>query len=281
MITPGGMRAATNRSNSTPRLRSSGLSALIAAAALCLASQLSFAQASTPAQPPQAQSPVHKSRTPYKTYNRSAHPQVAAPAPTPEPAPALVVPEPPKWPLNEPAAPASIRWDSLGLHVEATNASLRQILDEVSTTTGAKVEGLQGDERVFGEYGPGPARDVISQILNGSSYNVLMLGDEGQGTPREIILSERTKTGGAPGQTGQTGQAFNRQNPQDDDADQPVEAEEPNQMPNRPPMGQPINQPPGANMTPQQRMLELQRQQMQMQQQQQQNMPVPPPEPPQ
>src|SRR5580692_5045646 len=110
-------------------------------------------------------------------------------------------PDPPKWPLNDAPSPASVKWDSHGLQVDAPNSSLRQILDDVATTTGAKVEGLGPDERVFGDYGPGPARDVLSQILNGSTYNVLMLGDEGQGTPREIILSQRTKAGAQqPGQ---------------------------------------------------------------------------------
>jgi len=276
MMSPRGMQTATIK-RSAPWLRSLGLCALIAAAGVCLASELTFAQEAAPVQAPQAQSPVpvHKPRTPYKTFKKisPAHPQEVAPAL--EPAPAPVVPEPPKWPMNEPPAAASVRWDSLGLHVEASNASLRQILDDVSTATGAKVEGLQGDERVFGEYGPGPARDVLSQILHGSSYNVLMLGDEGQGTPREVILSARTKTGATGQPDQQAGQVYNRQVPQDDDVEQPVEAEEPNQMPVRPPVGQPINQ-PGGNMTPQQRMLELQRQQMQMQQQMQQNQPPPP-----
>jgi hypothetical protein len=144
--------------------------------------------------------------------------------------------------------------------VEASNSSLRQILDDVSTTTGAKVEGMGADERVFGDYGPAPTRDVISQILNGSSYNVLMLGDQGAGTPREIILSARTRGTPQPGQ-----QAY-RPAQQEEDVAEP----EPQEEPNRPVVNQPIapvvNQ-PGQPMTPQQRMLEMQRQQMQMQQQ--------------
>ncbi len=47
------------------------------------------------------------------------------------------------------------------------------------------------DQRIFGAYGPGPARDVLSQLLDGSGYNVLMIGDQGQGTPRRIVLSAR------------------------------------------------------------------------------------------
>jgi hypothetical protein len=227
--------------------------------------------AQTPAKVPSPQSaPGHK----VSQHHTGSPPPAAVPTPVQDPPLAPPVPEPPKWPLNEAPAPPSIRWDSQGLHVEATNSSLRQILDDVSTTTGAKVEGLDVDERVFGSYGPGPTRDVLSQILQGSNYNVLMLGDEGQGTPREIILSARSKSGSQPGQ------ANNRSNPQDEDVE--PEPEEPvvQQQPNRPPQ-QPINQ-PGGPMTPQQRMLEMQRQQMQMQQQQQQNQPIqPPPQPPQ
>jgi hypothetical protein len=157
--------------------------------------------------------------------------------------------------------------------VQASNSSLRQILDEVATTTGAKVEGLGPDERVFGNYGPGPAREVLSQILNGSTYNVLMLGDEGQGTPSEIILSERSKGAG-----NQTAQQAPRPSPDDDDADQVPPQPQPDEPVNRIPMNQPVNQPPGGPMTPQQRMLELQRQQMQMQMQQQQGQPIQPPQ---
>jgi hypothetical protein len=226
--------------------------------------------AQTPAKVPSPESaPSHKPTPHHKVSPAHA---VEAP-PVQDPVLEPPAPEPPKWPLNEAPAPPSIRWDSQGLHVAATNSSLRQILDDVSTTTGAKVEGLGADERVFGDYGPGPTRDVISQILQGSSYNVLMLGDEGQGTPREIILSERTKA------NSQSGQATNRPNSQDEDVEQPEPEEPTAQQPNRPPMNQPMNQ-PGGPMTPQQRMLEMQRQQMQMQQQQQQNQPVQPPPPP-
>jgi len=64
-------------------------------------------------------------------------------------------------------------------------------LKDVSTATGAKVEGLGTDERVFGEFGPGQARDVLSKLLHGSGYNVIMIGDQGQGAPRQIVLSSQ------------------------------------------------------------------------------------------
>lgn len=100
-----------------------------------------------------------------------------------------VVPEMPHWPANENAVPATVTWDSHGLRIEAANSSLRQILKDVSTATGAKVSGLDTDQRVFGTYGPGPAHEVLSKLLQGSGYNILMTGDQGQGTPREILLT--------------------------------------------------------------------------------------------
>jgi len=63
--------------------------------------------------------------------------------------------------------------------------------------TGAKLEGFSADQRVFGNYGPGTAREVLSQLLEGSGYNVMLIGDQGEGTPREIVLSSKP-SGPAP-----------------------------------------------------------------------------------
>jgi hypothetical protein len=107
------------------------------------------------------------------------------------------IPEPPHWPVNDRPADASVTWDSHGLLIAAQNSSLKQIMNEVSTITGTKIEGLGADQRVFGAYGPGKAREVLSQLLDGSGYNVLMIGDQGEGTPRQIVLTAR---GGANSQ---------------------------------------------------------------------------------
>ena len=90
----------------------------------------------------------------------------------------------PDWPVNDKPSPASVVWDATGLRINASNSSLQQILSEVSTETGTKVEGMGADQRVYGVYGPGQARDVLSQLLQGSGYNVLLAGDIGQGAPR-------------------------------------------------------------------------------------------------
>lgn len=162
------------------------------------------------------------------------------------------VPELPKWPVNEKADQASVVWDSRGLRIDATNSSLQQILDDVSAATGAKVEGMASDERVFGSYGPGQARDVLTQLLVGSGYNFLMIGDQGQGTPRQIVLTVRAAAGTQPA---------TRNSPT------PAEEEEADEQPQQPTPEPPPNRPPFQPRTPQ---AEMQQREMRMQQQQQQ-----------
>ena len=183
-------------------------------------------------------------------------PQAAAPAPVKAPEPQM-----PVWPANEKPDEASVSWDSYGLRIQAYNSSLQQILKDVSAATGAKVEGLGGDERIFGAYGPGQARDVLSQLLQGTGYNVIMVGDQGQGAPRQIVLSSRRSADQQPGAFQARQQ---QQQSSDDDADTD---DQPAPPPMRPGFG------PGAPpRTPQQINQEMQqRQQQQQQQQQQQN----------
>jgi hypothetical protein len=181
----------------------------------------------------------------------------------------------PDWPINDKPSPASVVWDANGLRINASNSSLQQILGEVSTETGTKVEGLNADQRVFGAFGPGKARDVLSQLLQGSGYNVLLAGDIGQGTPREVVLSPRLSSpSGAPNN------AMNRpQQEGDEDSPEPPEEQPPIQIPqvqNGPRPGFGPGGPGGPVRTPQQVMEEmqqrqiLQQQQLQEQQQQQQ-----------
>jgi len=136
----------------------------------------------------------------------------------------------PNWPANDKPVDATVVWDSHGLRIVAANSSLRQILDQVATETGAKLEGMNGDQRVFGSFGPGPARDVITQLLDGSGYNVLILGDQ-DGAPRQIMLSSRPN-GPAP---------VYRNNP----ADEEVEIEPPPPEPQ--PMPMPMQNPEPPN----------------------------------
>ena len=220
-------------------------------AALCGGPMLS-AQAPATAAPSTPSVAAHKPAHPHK------HP-VAAPAKSPTPQAATPAtppaPEAPAWPANEKPDPATVTWDSHGLRIEAANSSLAQILEDVSTATGTKVEGFDADQRIFGVYGPGPARDVLSQLLQGSGYNVLLVGDQGQGTPREIVLSSR--------HAGSTVQAANAAPANANDEDVDTE-EQPQPQPGRPAI------PPGGPARTPQQMQEMQQQIMQRQQQGQQ-----------
>lgn len=122
----------------------------------------------------------------------------------PKPSPArqaATAPQPPQpdWPINAQAKPAAVTWNKQELSIDAANSSLQQILTDVASATGASVDGITKDERIFGTFGPAPARDVLAQLLQGTGYNVMMVGDEGQGLPRQIILSARSTTKTAPG----------------------------------------------------------------------------------
>jgi hypothetical protein len=214
---------------------------------------------------PHAVPPAHKAQA----HRGKPHPGVSQAAVVAAPE-APKPPEPPKWPANDHAVPASVVWDSQGLKIDASNSSLMQILKEVQTATGAEVLGMATDQRVFGAYGPGLARDVLSQLLLGSGYNVLMIGDLGKGAPRQIVLSARNAAGpkDAADKTPSTG---------DDDA---AEAE-PEEQPQQQIVPQPVQPgfgPGGLPRTPQQIMQEMQQRQQELNQQGQPQPPQPPPQ---
>jgi hypothetical protein len=164
-------------------------------------------------------------------------------APSPAPQAALPVAPAPNWPINDQPTPAAVSWNQQLLSIDAANASLQQILDKVSTETGSTIEGLTKDERVFGGFGPAPARDVLAQLLQGTGYNVLMVGGQGQGAPRQIILSARNSS--------KTPNALTRPMPEDEDeANDPQYDPPPPQQFQQPirqgigPDGAPIRMPP-------------------------------------
>jgi hypothetical protein len=215
--------------------------------------------APTPIQPgPQ---PARHAQNPAQSRNfNTAKPTPSTPAPTAMQTPAAEPPKP-DWPVNDKPLPPKVTWDSSGLTVDANNSSLDEILKEVATQTGAKLDGKVGDERVFGSYGPASARDVIKQLLDGTPYNVLMVGDQGEGTPRQIVLSNRP-TGPAP--------VSSAQNNGDDE----TEYEQPQQpmpgVPNaRTPFGAPGMPPEQNQQQMEERRAEMEQRQEQLRQQQQ------------
>ncbi len=174
-----------------------------------------------------------------------------APVPTPNLPPSL---------LDKPAGQARVTLNNGSLAVDANNSSLSEILKNIEGSTGMTVDGFDKDSRVFGIYGPGSPRDVLSALLDGAGYNFLMVGATSAGTPRAVVLTTRNNApiaAAAPG--------GNAQPDEDDEPNYP-----PPGMEQAPPLPVP---PPQANppmdqrpRTPQEMLQELQRLRQQQQQ---------------
>jgi hypothetical protein len=198
--------------------------------------------------------------------------------PAAEPAPltstAAVAPEPassglPPSLLDQPAQPAKVDLAAGTLTIHADNSSLTAILQQVSTSAGMTIDGLSKDERIFGTYGPGNPHEILSALLDGTGYNVLMFGETTAKTPRQITLTPR----GAAGVSGPSNPVHPIQQNQDDEEDD--SQQQPQAQDSAPPANpNPPAAPPTSNgvRSPQQMLQELQ----QMRQQQQQEQPQPP-----
>jgi len=208
--------------------------------------------------------PTQKSVTVHKlTHKRKVAAEARQPA-APVLPPAPTEPEKPNWPVNEAPQKAAVTWDSHGLHISAANSSLHQILEDYETATGSKIEGMGPDERIFGNYGPGEARDVLAQLFTGTGYNLVMFGDLGHGAPRHVVLSSRSAA------SSQSHSGYTPQPAPEDDTPDSDSSDDQQQGPPQPP--QPQLQQPGAPAdqaprTPQQIMQEMQQRQQQLEQQ--------------
>lgn len=239
------------------------------AASILLAGSMVAAQTIPPVQP--SQPPAHPTATrghhkPVAKHHTalqrgptaSTHAGLVTAAAEKKPS-APAAPSQPNWPVQQKPEPAQVVWDSKGLEIQASNSSLDEILHQVATDTGVKVQGLSEDQRIFGTYGPGPAREVLSKLLDGSGYNVLMIGDQGSGAPREIVLSTSSPASAQPAVI----------------APPPVQVEEPQTYPvyRQESHPTPIRNPFGdaGPPTPQEMQQEIQQRQQQIDQEQQSN----------
>ncbi len=93
---------------------------------------------------------------------------------------------------SEPAKPTvSVSYENGMLSIHSARATLSQVLFEVHLKTQAEVAIPAGAEReeVIVDLGPGPARDVLAALLNGSPYNFIFVGNEL--TLERVILTRR------------------------------------------------------------------------------------------
>ncbi len=226
-------------------------------------------RSSPPTPPPAVPSPASPQA------NAQAAPQAANGSPSTQPvqSPAAVPALPPSM-LQQPAKPAHIEFSAGTLSIQADNSSLTEILRQLAKQSGMQIDGLGADERVFGSFGPGMPRDILSDLLNGTPYNILMVGDLSNGAPDKLILTPSSQTASAA----TPAQAAPQPVPEYDDVDTGDAQPQPfpsGQIPPRSTPGNPSDAAaPPPPKTPQQMFQELlamrQKQQQQQEQQQQQ-----------
>ena len=72
--------------------------------------------------------------------------------------------------------PPQVSYQNEQLTIVAPNSTLGDILRAVRKQTGAEIEIPSAPERVVTHLGPGPARTVMAELLNGSRFNYVLLG---------------------------------------------------------------------------------------------------------
>lgn len=202
------------------------------------------------------------------------------------------------------AVPPQVSYENDQLTINAPNSTLADILRAVRKQTGAEIEVPSAPERVVTRLGPGPARDVVAQLLNGSRFNYVLLGSPADDAVlTKVVLVAKTGPDTiappppapvpAPGIAQVNNSAPPQEPPPDaadadqqddnaanaDDATTDQAAQEADQQQQQSPEQQGVK-------TPQQMLQEMQQRQMQLQQQQPPGQPpIPgsgmPPRPPQ
>jgi hypothetical protein len=124
-----------------------------------------------------------------------------------KPQPPLVLPPLPAGPLAQipmdqiPAAAPKVSYENGLLTIGAQNATLGEILQNVRQLTGATIDvpPAGANERVVVQLGPGAPRDVLAALLNGTSFNYVMLGSPSD--PRSVSSVVLTSRPGGAVQT--------------------------------------------------------------------------------
>lgn len=91
-----------------------------------------------------------------------------------------------------PPQPPTVTLKEGRLTVTAENSDLGAILDDVAKLSGMQVDGTDAGAHVFGVYGPGNPRQVLTELLDGLGYNFMMVGDTTAGMPRELLLTAKS-----------------------------------------------------------------------------------------
>lgn len=96
-------------------------------------------------------------------------------------------------PASPPKPPMEVTFQNGLLRIHTERATLAQVLFEVQRQTGAEIAIPAGaeSEEIAVELGPGPAREVLAALLNGSRYNFIFVGNTRGRNLQKAILSVR------------------------------------------------------------------------------------------
>lgn len=103
----------------------------------------------------------------------------------------------PQMPLDllSPVSP-EVNYHNGELSIVAPNSTFSEILTCVRDKTGAEIEIPASNERVVTQLGPGPVREVLSQLLNGSPFNYVLVGSPTEpNSLTRVVLSVRMAPG--------------------------------------------------------------------------------------
>lgn len=101
-------------------------------------------------------------------------------------------------PAAQTAQPALVTLKQGVLQVQADDSDLHQILREIADRGGMTIDGSVPSVRVYGKYGPGNSRDVLTDLLTGLGYNFMMVGTTQRGVPQKLLLTDRINRPSAP-----------------------------------------------------------------------------------
>jgi len=213
-------------------------------------------------------------RKPKKTSPKSEQNGKVVPVYTPAPLQPL--------PLEQvPAVAPRVHFAAGELTIVAHNSTLSDVLKEVHEQTGAELDiPPNANERVVADLGPGPAREVLAELLNGTHFNYVMVGSSSDPAAiKSLVLTARqggpdtTTTASNLGGVPQRGLAppnvanIPVADVGDSDGAEDNGAEVPEDQPAEQ-ADQNAQNPGQTPKTPEQLLQELQRQQQQLQQQQ-------------
>jgi hypothetical protein len=201
------------------------------------------------------------------------------PPPPPPPLPSGPQGPVPQIPLDAiPAVAPEVSYQNGLLTIVAPNSTLADILRGVRKHTAADIEvPATASERVVTRLGPGPAREVMAELLNGSRFNYILLGspEDANALVRVVLVAKTgpdTPAADPANKSAASGQIANAaadvaDADTTDDAAEDTTPDQGTAEAEQPAAASP-DQP--AVKTPQQLLQEMQQRQLQMQQQQQQ-----------